>query len=99
MKGVIPAADHDEAERLMASAMTEAASRITALGGIIGHIKFVVTAEGLASQLSITDEEVSLRRFESARHRAEGVAIVFSVEDEALEEILEETVGALFEME
>jgi len=88
--------DHDEAEKLLSEAMSEAAERISAMGGIIGHIKFVVTAEGAASQLSITDEEVSVRRFEGTAHRVEGVAIVFNVEDEALEEILEETVCELF---
>jgi len=99
VKGVMPVADHKEAEKLLSAAMKKAAERIDSLGGVIGHIKFVLTAEGMASRLSLTDDEVSVMRFKGTGHRVEGVAIVFNVEDEDLEDILEDTLCGLFSVQ
>lgn len=96
MKGVMATADYDEAERLLAAQMREAGRLVTEAGGIIGHIKFVLTAAGKCGQISVTDVDESIRHFDGGTSTVEGVAIVFAVEDEKLVEILEHTIGSLF---
>ncbi len=96
LKGLIPTADYDEAEKQLAAAMREAGRLVTEAGGIIGHIKFVLTSAGKCGQISVTDVDENIRRFDGNTSEVEGVAIVFAVEDDKLREILEHTVGALF---
>ena len=96
MKGVMGTADYDEAEKLLAAQMREAGRLVTEAGGIIGHIKFVLTSAGRAGQISVTDVEENIRRFDGGTSTVEGVAIVFAVEDDKLREILEHTIGTLF---
>ena len=96
MKGVMATADYDEAEKLLAAQMREAGRLITEAGGIIGHIKFVLTSAGRCGQISVTDVEENIRHFDGGTSTVEGVAIVFAVEDEQLVEILEHTIGSLF---
>lgn len=93
MQGSIPIADYDEAEKHLAAQMREAGRLVTEAGGIIGHIKFIVTEAGRCGQISVTDIDESIRHFEGGNCHAEGVAIVFGVDDEKLTEILESTVG------
>ena len=97
VRGLIPGADFDAAERRLSEQMEAAAARITDAGGIIGHIKFLLCAEGRCAQLSVTDADAKpqVRHFDGAGCRLEGVAIVFAVEEETLHEILEETVASL----
>ncbi len=99
LKGVVPMADYEAAEKLLAQQMREAGRRITEAGGIIGHIKFVLTGPGKCSQISVTDVEENIRRFDGTTCHLEGVAIVFAVEDDLLVQILTETVGTLVEKE
>ena len=96
MKGVMPTADYDEAEKALAAQMREAGRLVTEAGGIIGHIKFVLTSAGKCGQISVTDVDENIRRFDGGTSTVEGVAIVFAVEDEELREILEHTIGTLF---
>ena len=96
MKGVMGTADYDEAEKQLAAQMREAGRLVTEAGGIIGHIKFVLTSAGRAGQISVTDVEENIRRFDGGTSTVEGVAIVFAVEDDRLREILEHTIGTLF---
>ena len=95
MRFTMATADYDEAEKLLAAQMREAGRRITEAGGIIGHIKFVLTAAGKCGQISVTDVEENIRRFDGGTSQVEGVAIVFLVEDDQLIHILEETIGSL----
>ena len=89
-------ADYDEAEKLLSAQMREAGRLITEAGGIIGHIKFVLTSAGRCGQISVTDVEENIRHFDGGSSTVEGVAIVFAVEDDQLREILEHTIGSLF---
>ena len=89
------AADYDKAEKLLAAQMREAGRRVTELGGIIGHIKFVLTTPGKCGQISVTDVEETIRHFDGTASQVEGVAIVFAVEDDELVKILTETIGSI----
>ena len=95
VKGRMAGNDYDIAKEKLTVAAKEAARRITETGGIIGHIKFILAVQGQACRISITEEEPSFKEFEGPDTDIEGAAIVFNVEEETLEEILEETVGAL----
>ena len=97
MQGSMPIADYDKAEKLLASKMREAGRLVTEAGGIIGHIKFIVTEAGRCGQISVTDTDEHIRHFEGGNCRAEGVAIVFGVADDKLTEILTDTIGKILE--
>ena len=97
VKGVIAGKTYEEAETLLAAQMREAGRRVTEAGGLIGHIKFILTENGRCGRISVTDEEENIKHFEGSGCRAEGVAIVFLAEDEKLEEILTETIGSILE--
>ncbi len=96
MKGVMKISDPEEAEKLLSGQMKEASARITEKGGIVGHIKFILSSVGKCSQISVTDLEENIRHFDGNCTNAEGVAIVFLIGEEELEEILLSTVGTLF---
>ncbi len=95
MKGVMATADYDEAEKALAAATREAGRLVTEAGGIIGHIKFVLTSAGRCGQISVTDVEETIRHFDGTASQVEGVAIVFAVEDDELVKILTETIGSI----
>ena len=95
LKGAIPEPDYDKAEKLLSEQMREAGRRITEAGGIIGHIKFVLTGPGKCGQISVTDVEENIRHFDGTVSQVEGVAIVFAVEDDELVKILTETIGSI----
>ncbi len=95
LKGAVPEPDYDKAEKLLAEQMREVGRRVTELGGIIGHIKFVLTAPGKCGQISVTDVEETIRHFDGTASQIEGVAIVFAVEDDELVKILTETIGSI----
>ena len=99
LKGEIPEGDYDKAEKLLAEQMKEAGRRVNEAGGIIGHIKFVLSGPGKCGQISVTDVEENIRRFDGTTCRVEGVAIVFAVEDDVLVKILTDTVGSLLSKE
>ena len=96
LRGTMPTANYGEAEAQLAAQMRDAGRRITEAGGIIGHIKFVLSSAGRCGQISVTGESENIRHFDGTTSRVEGVAIVFAVEDDLLVSILEETIGSLF---
>ena len=69
--------------------------RIGEAGGIIGHIKFILSAPEHCCQISLTDTAENARYFDTDFCRVEGVAIVFNVSDDMLHTILQETLGAV----
>ncbi|MCR3923317.1 MAG: hypothetical protein NUK65_12515 [Firmicutes bacterium] len=77
-----------EAEIILDELLKQVAKEVTALGGIIGHIKALLSCEDKSCMISITEEESSKRYGESSRCNVEGVAIVFLVEPYQLEGIL-----------
>ena len=95
MAGVLNAAGYEEGEKILAGQLREIGRRVNEAGGIIGHIKFVLTAQGQSCQISVTDEEESIRRFTSNSCHVEGVAIVFNLEEDTLRSILRETLGSV----
>lgn len=71
-------------------------SRVESLGGIIGHIKAVVCRSESGKMLSVTyDGEVSENPVEIKKVFIEGVAIVFNVDGETLEDIVSESYETL----
>ena len=95
MAGVLNAAGYEEGEKILAGQLREIGRRVNEAVGIIGHIKFVLTAQGQSCQISVTDEEESIRRFTSNSCHVEGVAIVFNLEEDTLRAILRETLGSV----
>ena len=95
MAGVLNAAGYEEGEKILAGQLREIGRRVNEAGGIIGHIKFVLTAQGQSCQISVTDEDESIRRFTSNSCHVEGVAIVFNLEEDTLRAILRETLGSV----
>lgn len=80
----------EEAVTTLAEALKKIAAEITALGGIIGHIKVNLTAPGRSCMISLTEDEPDQHYSVSSRCQAEGVAIVFGILSEQLETILKD---------
>ncbi len=93
LKGRIETSDFQEAQDALSRAMGELGRRIRDRGGIIGHIKFLLSRPEECCQISLTDTEESCRYFSPDSCRVEGVAIVFLVSAEELKEFMEETLG------
>lgn len=69
--------------------LSEIAGEITALGGIVGHIKALVTDLSNSCMLSVTDEEESsILPCHDPRISVEVACITMALEPEALEQIL-----------
>ena len=97
VKGVMKEKNFETAEKALADQMKECGRLVTGAGGIIGHIKFVLSGPGKCSQISVTDVDENIRRFDGTNSTLEGVAIVFMVEDEVLTDILNKTICTLIE--
>ena len=82
------AASFEEADTILDQALTKIAAEITALGGIIGHIKANLTAADRSCMISITEDESDHHYSDSHCCQAEGVAIVFGIIPEQLDAIL-----------
>ncbi len=95
MAGTLNVASYEEGEKILAEQLREIGRRVTEGGGIIGHIKFVLTTQGESCQISVTDVNESIRRFSSNNCHVEGVAIVFNLEEDVLRTILHETLGSV----
>ena len=95
LTGHIQADNVDEAKGLLASAMTSLAARINEAGGVIGHIKAIVSEEGRGWQISVTDEEAVERQLLPSAIRADCTVIVFSVAEDMLRMYMHETIGVL----
>jgi hypothetical protein len=87
------AAGFEEADTILDQALTKIAAEITALGGIIGHIKANLTAAGRSCMISITEDESDHHYSDSHTCQAEGVAIVFGIIPEQLDAILHAVLG------
>ena len=88
-------ATYEEGEKILGAQLREIGRRVTEAGGIIGHIKFVLTSQGKSCQISVTDVDESVRYFSADNCHVEGVAIVFCLEEDTLREILHETLGSV----
>ncbi len=97
LTGRIAADSVDAAKELLSAAMTDLAARINGAGGIVGHIKAIVSEEGRGYQISVTDEEAAVRSLSPSAYRADCTAIVFAVEEDVLREQMQETVGVLID--
>lgn len=78
----------EDAQTILDEALKKIAAEVTALGGIIGHIKANLTAAGRSCMISITEVESDCHYTDSRRCQAEGVAIVFGILPEQLDAIL-----------
>jgi len=87
------AAGFEEANTILDEALKKIAAEITALGGIIGHIKANLTAAGRSCMISITEDESDQHYSDSHCCQAEGVAIVFGILPVQLETILNANLG------
>ncbi|MBR4395624.1 MAG: hypothetical protein IKT01_04470 [Eubacteriaceae bacterium] len=83
----------DEAEAILDERMRLVAKEVTELGGIIGHIKAVLTEQGRNVMISITEDESNKRYFDGDSCNADGVAIVFLIKPEQLLDILNKCFG------
>lgn len=86
-------ASFEEADTLLDQALKKIAAEITALGGIIGHIKANLTAAGQSCMISITEDESDHHYHDSCCCQAEGVAIAFGLLPEQLTSILYNVLG------
>ncbi|KNZ41889.1 hypothetical protein [Acetobacterium bakii] len=85
---------YEEAEIVLDELLRHVAKDVTALGGIIGHIKAFLTSKGKSCMISITEDDSDKHHIESSHCVIEGVAIVFCIVPEQLESILKETFSA-----
>jgi len=95
LTGHIAADSVDAAKERLCAAMTALAARINEAGGVIGHIKAIVSEEGRGYQISVTEEDAAVRSLPPSAYRADCAAIVFAVEEDALRAYIQQTVGAL----
>lgn len=78
----------DEAQLILDTLLKQVAKEVTDLGGIIGHIKAFLNSEGKNCMLSITEDDSQKHYGEGSHCHVEGVAIVFCIRPEQLENIL-----------
>ena len=78
----------EEAETTLDNLLKQVSQEVTALGGIIGHIKALLSAKGNSCMISITEDESDKHRRVSSSCHVEGVAIVFCIPPDQLENIL-----------
>ena len=97
MQGSLPCRDFQQAQTILAGEMRKIGEKICTQGGIIGHIKFILSGPSHCCQLSLTDTTESVRYFDNDCCGVEGVVIVFNVTEAVLHKILEETLGAVLE--
>ena len=89
VRGRLAAPDLQTAQALLSQRMRQIGQQICEQGGIIGHIKFLVSSPEHCCQISLTDTAESCRYFDADSCQAEGVAIVFQLEEERLRNILD----------
>ncbi|MBU4440450.1 MAG: hypothetical protein KJ779_12855 [Firmicutes bacterium] len=78
----------EESETILDGLLKQVSQQVTALGGIIGHIKALLNAQGNSCMFSITEDESDKHRTAGSSCHVEGVAIVFGILPEQLERIL-----------
>ena len=95
LTGHIQADSIDAAKDLLSAAMTELAAHISGAGGVIGHIKAIVSEEGRGWQISVTDTEAVERSLLPSAIHADCAVIVFAVEEDELCAFMQDTIGTL----
>ena len=95
LAGHVHADSVDAAKEQLASAMTALAARINGSGGVIGHIKAIVSEEGRGWQISVTEEEAMARSLSPSAIHADCTVIVFAIEEDVLRAYMNDTIGAL----
>ncbi|MBQ6550261.1 MAG: hypothetical protein IJL78_02505 [Lachnospiraceae bacterium] len=95
LTGHIQADSVDSAKDALSSAMTALAARLSEAGGVIGHIKAIVSEEGRGYQISVTEETAEVRSLTPSAFHADCTAIVFAVPEDTLRAHMHETVGAV----
>ncbi len=95
LEGYIPASNIEDAKERISCAMKQLASRIVEAGGIIGHIKAIVSEEGRGYQISVTDDEAIARILPPSSYSGDCAVIVFAVEENVLRKYIQDTVGGL----
>ena len=98
VQGNMPGTDFLKAQEALTEQIHQLGQQIRGQGGIIGHIKIILSSPEHCCQISLTDTTDSTRYFDMDFCRVEGVAIVFGIEDETLEVILRETFDAILEV-
>ena len=78
----------EEAEATLDDLLKQVSQEVTALGGIIGHIKALLDCQGHRCMLSITEDQSNKHRIGGYKCHVEGVAIVFCILPDQLEVIL-----------
>ena len=92
----IAADSFEKAEELLSAGMRAMAERVNEAGGIIGHIKFILTELGRSVQISVTDTEETARHYDADSYQLEGVAIVYGLSKEGLADIVSESLKTYF---
>ena len=95
--GRLCSGNFEKAQELLKEQIRILGQRISQQGGIIGHIKFIVSSPEHCCQISLTDTDETTRFFDLDSCRVEGVAIVFLVEEHILEQLLHETLGTILQ--
>ncbi len=93
--GYMIAENIENARDILSSQMTRIASFVTEAGGIIGHIKSIVSEEGRGYQISVTEENAAIRTLEPSAYHADIAVIIFALEEETLHRFMEMTVGTV----
>ncbi len=95
VQGQLPGADFPKAQEVLTEQIRRLGQQIGCQGGMIGHIKFILSSPEHCCQISLTDVTESTRYFDMNFCRVEGVAIVFGIEKETLRTLLQDTLGAI----
>ena len=83
------AMEYSQGVRLFGELLSKVASAVTEHGGIVGHIKALVTDMSRNSMLSVTDEEEAIvTEYVSYQLAVEIACIVMALEPECLKHIL-----------
>ncbi len=83
--------EYAEGVRLFSRILSEISGKITAHGGIVGHIKALITDMSKSCMLSVTDEEeASVSEYTSPRILVEVACITMAMEPGELKHILHE---------
>lgn len=81
--------DYEAGKATVEKILTDAASEIASLGGIVGHLKARITDQSRSCVISVTDEEsADCTEYPDVRVQVECACICMALEPEELKEIL-----------
>ena len=95
LSGHVSAENCDAARDIVSGSMQQLALLINGCGGIIGHIKSIVSEEGRGYQISVTESDSMIRELGPNAFHVDLAVIVFAVGPEKLHDLMEQTVGTL----